>query len=112
MNVTFDINTTVPLEVVSSATGWKQLTTTPTSCSRVWLGAPTASHPKGSPNTSSVLVAVSSAAPATTAGAIPLLNDNYLGFFRHVRDASYIWLYFGTSGDCVEVAAEIERFGG
>lgn len=84
-----------------------QLTTTSSKCSRVWIGAPRAGHPKGSPNTSDVFVQEGGTSPATTGGAYAISSDGTRDRWFHVTDPSTLWITNFTTGDCIEWYIEI-----
>lgn len=85
---------------------WVRLKTTSTPCQRVWIGAPSANHPKGGTNTSDVMVAIATSQPANAAGCRRIASDGSRDGYIHVADASQIWLRGFTAGDAVEYSIE------
>ena len=77
-----------------------RLTSTQTLCSRVWIGAPTANHTKGSANTGRILAGSSSTSNAS--GGMTLESANSAGFYVHVADASKLYFTGFNAGDVVE----------
>ena len=71
----------------------------------MWVGAPTAAHPKGSVNAGNVLIGGSGLA-GSSGGARVLTPDNAAGFYVHVADPSLLYLKAVNSGDAVEYAIE------
>jgi hypothetical protein len=77
-----------------------QLVATSTPCQRVWIGAPSSRHTKGSANGAPVLVG--SSASSNASGGQYLGTDDYAGFWVPVSDASLIYLTGFSAGDVVE----------
>lgn len=67
----------------------------------VWVGAPTASHPKGAENGDPVLIGLEGSADA--AGFQTLETSDFRGFILPVGDVAKLEIR-GTVGDAVEVA--------
>lgn len=67
-------------------------------CSRIWFGAPTASHTSGV-NTAVMLIGSST---SNLSGGVPLAVDNYVGFDRPYTDAAKVYLTGLAADDSVE----------
>ena len=78
------------------------LVSVPTPCSKVWIGAPTASHTKGGTNTGNILIGNAATHTLMKSGAMCLKNSDYAGITLLVTDASTIKLAGFNADDAVE----------
>jgi hypothetical protein len=73
-------------------------------CSRVWVGAPSAKHTKGSANTTPILIGKNTTSTNASGGQF-LDTTNNVGFFIPIDDLLNLGATGFTAGDVVEYIA-------
>lgn len=83
--------------------GTVRISTTDNPCSRIWVGAPSTRHTKGSANTTPILIGKTSGASGGNAsgGMFLDITDNK-GFFVPVDNVTALYFTGFTAGDVVE----------